>query len=124
MDDNRVIRDVLFARERFFIQPPQGSAHAEIEALLAENFFEVGASGGTCSRADGIEALMRRTVAPLTGEWQIGDFSARPIAESCYLTTYTLAQPTRTTRRATIWRLEGQLWRVVFHQGTIMQIPR
>ena len=123
MDDNGLIQGILFACERVFIHPPQGSTRAEIEALLAEDFRETGASGGTCGRADGIEALMQRTIAPLTGEWHIRDFFVRQIAEGCYLATYILIQPARTTRRATIWRLEGQLWRAVFHQGTIQGEP-
>ena len=114
-----MIRDILFDCERFFIQPPQGSTLAEIESLLAEDFCETGASGGICSRAEGIEALMRRTIDPPAGEWHIADFSLRPIAGDCNLTSYILTQPARTTRRATIWRLEGQLWRAVYHQGSI-----
>jgi len=121
MDDASAIRDILFNREQCLIQPPRGSTRMEIEALLAEDFCEIGASGGACNRAEGIDALMQRAITPLIGNWRIEEFSAHAISKSCYLTTYILTQPARTTRRATIWRLEGQIWRAVFHQGTIHQ---
>ena len=120
MDDARSIQEILFAHEQSFIQPPQAISRTEIESLLAEDFCETGASGGTCSRIEGIAALMQRTITPPTNEWHISNFSARAVTDGCYLTNYILTQPARVTRRATIWRLDGAFWRAVFHQGTIL----
>jgi hypothetical protein len=45
----------------------------------------------------------------------------RRLAEDVYLLTYTLFQPERRTRRATIWQSTESGWKIVFHQGTIVQ---
>ena len=46
------------------------------------------------------------------------DFVTLPVAETVCLNTYRLRQGERVTRRATLWRLEGGVWRAVYHQGT------
>jgi hypothetical protein len=42
--------------------------------------------------------------------------------EDTYLLTYTLLQDkARLTRRATIWLKTSDGWKIVYHQGTIVQ---
>jgi len=53
--------------------------------------------------------------------WETRDFCCRRLAEDLYLLTYTLLQVERTTRRATIWQRTQSGWKIVFHQGTIVQ---
>jgi hypothetical protein len=44
------------------------------------------------------------------------------LSEDTYLLTYTLLQDNvRLTRRSTIWRSTPEGWKIVFHQGTIVQ---
>jgi len=43
------------------------------------------------------------------------------LMELVNLLTYTLAQGARITRRATIWRRCGSDWKIVYHQGTIVE---
>jgi hypothetical protein len=44
------------------------------------------------------------------------------LAEDVYLLIYTLLQDReRVTRRATIWRRTADGWKIVYHQGTIVQ---
>ncbi|WP_199345088.1 hypothetical protein [Nostoc foliaceum] len=38
-----------------------------------------------------------------------------------YLVTYTLIQGTRITLRSTIWRQTPQGWKIVYHQGTVVE---
>ena len=35
--------------------------------------------------------------------------------------TYTLIQGARVTRRATIWRRTAEGWKIVYHQGTVVE---
>jgi hypothetical protein len=35
--------------------------------------------------------------------------------------TYTLHQGARITRRSTIWRRTGEGWKIVYHQGTMVE---
>jgi hypothetical protein len=52
---------------------------------------------------------------------ETSDFDCLEIAPNDYLLTYTLLQGEKKTRRATISRrTEGQ-WKVVYHQGTIVE---
>ena len=42
------------------------------------------------------------------------------IAPDTFVLTYTLRQPGRVTRRATVWRRRAGRWQAVFHQGTVV----
>ncbi len=41
--------------------------------------------------------------------------------EDNYLLTYTLTQEERITRRATLWRRTSNGWKILDHQGTIVE---
>jgi hypothetical protein len=44
------------------------------------------------------------------------------LSEDTYLLTYTLLQDNqRLTRRATIWQKTPDGWKIVYHQGTMVQ---
>lgn len=90
----------------------------DIEALLAGEFRETGASGREYSRAEALAALRSRRDTPPAAPWEISDFASLPMAADLCLHTYRLRQESRVTARATIWRLEDGLWRAVYHQGT------
>ncbi len=52
------------------------------------------------------------------------DVRCQELAADVYLLTYTLRQQgVRISRRATIWRRFSDGWKIVFHQGTIVQDP-
>jgi len=55
-------------------------------------------------------------------EWEAADFHCRPLADDVYLLTYTLLQNRkRRTRRTTIWAHRPDGWKILFHQGTLVQ---
>jgi len=49
------------------------------------------------------------------------DFQCRGIAADNYLITYTLFQGPRVTRRATLWRRTQAGWKILYHQGTMVE---
>ena len=56
-----------------------------------------------------------------TAGWKASGFGIRRLGPDCYLlTTYTLDQAGRPTRRATIWEKSAVGWRILYHQGTII----
>ncbi len=55
--------------------------------------------------------------------WETRDFQCREVARDNYLLTYTLVQGERVTRRATLWRRHESAWKIVYHQGTIVEQP-
>jgi hypothetical protein len=126
-DDNprlRGILDELVRREPIFHRPEFGSTRADFERQTAPDYWEIGASGRRYSRDDVWRVLARRHAAgevnwPEEG-WAASDFQVRELAADTYLLTYTLRQPTRLTRRSTIWQRREAGWTILFHQGTIV----
>lgn len=116
------VRDELAAREPIFHRPEHGVTRADFERITEPDFWEIGASGARYSRAFVLDELDRRRAAPRAEHWETSEFECRPLAPDLYLVTYTLLQEgTRLSRRATIWRRTGDGWKIVFHQGTLVQ---
>jgi len=112
----------LSSREPIFHRPEFGTTRADFEAMTAESFWEVGASGRRYSREFVLDALEQRFSAPHTDVWETSDFHCQQLGEGVYLLTYTLVQDRkRVTRRATIWQKHEDGWKILFHQGTIVQ---
>jgi hypothetical protein len=115
----------LSRREPIFHRPEFGSSRADFERMTADDFWEVGASGRRYSRAFVLDELQKRFAAPHADVWETSDFRCQKLAADVYLLTYTLVQTMedkkRRTRRSTIWRREGREWKIVYHQGTIIQ---
>ena len=99
--------------------------------MTALEFHEVGASGRRYSRESVLDGVVKRyedpqyngIESPPESLWKTMDFKCLEIAANNYLLTYTLIQGARVTRRATIWRRNGAAWKIVYHQGTIVENP-
>ena len=115
------VLEELKQREPVFHHPEFGTTRADYENMMDSEFWEVGASGRRYSREFVLDTLANR--APDLGEskWLTRDFQCREIAADNYLITYTLAQGARITRRATLWRRTAAGWKILYHQGTIVE---
>lgn len=114
----------LSQREPIFHRPEFGHTRADFEQMTVEDFCEVGASGRCYSRAFVLDELDRRRAKPSADVWETSDFQCRRLAPHLYLLTYHLLQDNhRHTRRATIWQWTGDVWKIVYHQGTLIQEP-
>jgi hypothetical protein len=112
----------LSCREPIFHRPEFGTTCADFQKMTAENFWEVGASGRRYSRAVVLDELEKRFAAPHKDVWEASDFRCQQLAQDVYLLTYTLVQENnRRTRRSTIWQRTADGWKIVYHQGTIVQ---
>ena len=117
----------LIAREPIFHRPEWGVTRADFENMTARDFWEIGASGRRYDRAYVLNLLEERYAGPNRGsaerdEWEAADFHCRPLADDVYLLTYTLLQnKKRRTRRTTIWAHRPDGWKILFHQGTLVQ---
>ncbi len=109
--------------EPIFHTPAFGKTRAEYEKFMDEGYWEVGASGTRYSRREVLEVLEKRGGVVVEPSWQTRDFYCREIAPGNFLLTYTLNQGERTTRRATVWRITSDGWKMLYHQGTIVQEP-
>ena len=69
-----------------------------------------------------LDELEKRFSVPHTDVWKTSDFQCRRLGEDTYMLTCTLLQDNvRLTRRSTIWRSTSGGWKIVYHQGTIVQ---
>ena len=113
----------LRQREPIFHRPEFGTTRAEFESMVDGAFWEVGASGRRYTREYTLDVLEKRARTPEEDVWETTDFRCQELATDLYLLTYTLRQGERVTRRTTIWRRATDDWKIVFHQGTIVENP-
>jgi hypothetical protein len=113
----------LRRREPIFHRPELGTTRADFEAMTEPDFWEIGASGRRYSRSYVLDVLEERHQQPVEESWECSDFRCQELATHLYLLTYTLRQNNRVTRRATIWRRAPDGWKIVFHQGTVVEPP-
>jgi len=112
----------LARREPIFHRPEFGTSRADFEMMTVEDYWETGASGRRYSRKMVLDELEKRFSVPHADVWETSDFHCRRLSEDTYLLTYTLLQDNRRlTRRATIWKNTPDGWKIVYHQGTVVQ---
>jgi len=121
----REILQELRSREPIFHRPEHGTRRPDFAGMTDEGFWEVGASGRRYSRDHILDVLEdRHQVAShlaLEDTWEAGDFACRELGADTYLLTYTLLQGSRKTRRMTVWRRSPEGWKILFHQGTVVE---
>jgi hypothetical protein len=119
---HRAVLDQLMQREPVFHRIELGSKRADLEHLMDPEFCEVGASGRRYDRDYVLDILERRVGIPGDDVWECSEFQCLELARDTYLVTYTLLQQQqRMTRRSSIWRRAGQGWKIVYHQGTVVE---
>lgn len=116
------VMEELKTLEPIFHWPEAAMSRADLERMTTEDFREVGASGRQYDRSFVLDELERRQKKPQRDVWETRDFACRELGDGFYLLTYTLLQDgIRLTRRSTIWQTSSYGWKIVFHQGTIIQ---
>ena len=110
----------LKRREPIFHRPELGTTRGDFENMTDPSFWEVGASGRRYSRDFILDTLENRMLQGFEDIWETLDFHCLEIAPENYLVTYTLLQGARVTRRATLWRRTSSGWKILYHQGTVV----
>ena len=114
----------LIDREPIFHRPELGTTRANFEAMMDPDFWEIGASGRRYERAyvlNELEERYRDSVRE-ADVWEASGFECRRLGDEVYLLTYTLLQQKeRKSRRTTIWQKTEDGWKILFHQGTLIQ---
>ena len=88
--------------------------------LIDNEFIEIGSSAAAYDKAE----VMRWLASDDQSERVGTSFKAYPVAENVILLTYistikdTPLAERKQAMRSSIWRLTGDQWRMVFHQGT------
>ena len=90
-----------------------------VSLLLSEEFREFGSSGRVYSKADILRLLQEEAPASIS----LSDFEVLLLAPGVAHVTYRSVrrepghQPV-SALRSSLWRREGDTWRMLFHQGT------
>jgi hypothetical protein len=113
------VLDELMQREPIFHRPELGTTRQDFEQMTDPTFWEVGASGRRYSREYVLNTLEKRYQNPIEEACQ--DFHCLEVGLNTYLLTYTLLQGERVTQRSTIWRRTELDWKILYHQGTIVE---
>jgi GNAT superfamily N-acetyltransferase len=122
-ENTNKILDELKSREPIFHHPEKfGKTKEDISKQICDEFWEVGASGNVYTKQDVIETLLERYNDPDHQDiWEAKNFKLTKIAPDHYLLTYILIQDkTRVTRRSTLWRRVNCDWKILYHQGTVI----
>jgi hypothetical protein len=115
----------LRCREPIFHTAAFGTTLVDFERVMAPDYWEVGASGRRYSRDFILNTLKQSPpVDAASAGWQSSNYGLRRLGPEIYLFTYTLRQVERLSRRATIWQMTGEGWRILYHQGTIVSVDR
>lgn len=122
-NENKIL-DELKSREPIFHHPEKfGKTKEDISKQMCEEFWEVGASGNVYTKQNVIETLLERYNNPDYQDiWEAKGFELTKISSDNYLLTYILIQDkTRVTRRSTLWRRVNCDWKIIYHQGTLIE---
>jgi hypothetical protein len=114
------VQEELIQREPLFHRPELGTSRHDFEAMIADDFWETGASGRRYSREFVLETVLQRYSGPHEDQWRTEEFYCQCVSLDHYLLTYTLHQGPRVTRRATLWRRVAHRWVALYHHGTLV----
>jgi hypothetical protein len=117
------ILEELKSREPIFHHPEFGVTRSDLEKQTSQDFWEVGASGKKYSRQLIIDTVVERfetNTEPDTAGWEITDAHCQELGYNIYAFTYLLNQDGRLSRRLTLWQKTSEGWKIMYHQGTLV----
>ncbi|QDZ15039.1 DUF4440 domain-containing protein [Humibacter ginsenosidimutans] len=118
--DARLAARELRALEPIFHRSAAGSPRSAFEAMVDEQYWEVGASGAVYEREFVLDVVEERHRGePEDRGLHVDDFAVRLLEGDTWLVTYALLQDERHSRRSTIWQRRGERWVALYHQGTL-----
>lgn len=117
---SNTIKQQLIELEQLLVQPATRLSAELLNRYLADDFYEIGASGRCFGKADVLERLPTETPPVITQQ----DFACRVLADGLAQLTYraTIQRQGDDTVvysiRSSIYRFDGEKWQMIFHQGT------
>ncbi|KZL22197.1 nuclear transport factor 2 family protein [Pseudovibrio sp. WM33] len=105
---------LLLPFENQLLDPTVRGSRKQLELLLHADFIEIGASGRMYDRAQVLAELpSEATDYPVR---TIENFRLRKLSENLVQVFYSIVE--NETQRTSIWKLEGEQWSMIYHQGT------
>jgi hypothetical protein len=110
----------LIALENELLQPSVRKNYGRLNALLADDFWEVGASGMAFGKQTVLESLPEETEDII---FVGSDFEQKMLSDTVGMVTFTATKTTREYVRislhCSVWAKKEKGWQMVYHQGTI-----
>lgn len=114
------IKQQLIELEQLLIQPATRLSTELLNRYLADDFYEIGASGRCFGKADVLTRLPTETPPVITQQ----DFDCRVLADGLAQLTYRATiqraehEVVAYSIRSSLYRFDGANWQMLFHQGT------
>jgi hypothetical protein len=111
--------------EERLLQPEVRKSAQEVADLLADEFIEFGSSGRVFDKQQVIQGLQHEPMI----QRSLGEFQTSILARGVILVTYRAIRQsacdgeTTHSLRSSIWKLIDGRWQMVFHQGTLSEVP-
>jgi ribonuclease HI len=120
---NSLIETLLYNQEKLLLEQSVRKSPLQIESMLADSFIEIGCSGKVYNKAQIIKALQEEASAVI---YKIENFRIIPLTEDIVLAAYTALrnaerEQTEGSLRSSIWQFNEGVWKMVFHQGTLIR---
>ena len=117
--------NLLVDLERVLHRKSTRRSKEKLNELLHDDFEEIGASGRTYNKDQIIEELLNEMPFIINAS----DFELRIFSEDIAQLKYKTKSTARnnlmhTTLRSSIWKNEDSKWKMVFHQGTVIQTEK
>ncbi|MBV2129643.1 nuclear transport factor 2 family protein [Arsukibacterium indicum] len=117
--DSNTIKQQIIELEQLLVQPATRLSAEMLNHHLADDFYEIAATGRCFGKADVLERLPTEQPPVINQQ----DFDCRVLAEGLAQLTYRATiqradcDPSYSVR-SSIWRFDGEKWQMIFHQGT------
>ncbi|MBB3344007.1 DUF4440 domain-containing protein [Luteimonas sp. RC10] len=110
---------LLESLERALLDPAVRADRARLDALIADDFTEIGASGAVFGKGDVLDRLPEQ-IGPV---FEAGPMRIHAVTDDVARVAYGVTRrdgtDVRRSLRASWWRRDAEgAWRMVFHQGT------
>ena len=117
------IKDVIKKLELELLKPEIRKDKKRLGELLADDFIEIASVGIILRKKDILKRLPREDKI----KWKILNFQVKEISKDVVLVSYKAIKNNLETGesvssfRSSLWKKEGKNWRMVFHQGTLLE---
>ena len=115
---NSSLKETIVELETSLFRESVRKSEPALNRLLHDAFEEIGASGQTYNKGEIIDALLKEDFQAIEAE----QFELDKLANDTVQLTYTAKKVkngvTQTTLRSSLWKKDGDEWRLLFHQGS------
>jgi len=108
----------IHALEIALLEPQVRKDIKKLDRLIADNFYEIGASGKFYDKNNILARLPLEQNYEIYGK--VINFEIAHISENLIRANYTLEEKTKRTRRTSIWQRHHNNYQMIFHQGTVI----